>query len=112
MGFLIAAVITFLCGCGDPPSLPPAIADPAPTAIIAPPRRPNVIWILLDAARAQNFSVYGYDRPTSPNLEKLAARGAVFERAYSQASYTIASVPSYMTGRYFPVSSTSTRDWR
>ena len=65
--------------------------------------RPNVIWICLDAARAERFSCYGYGRPTTPNLEKLAGRGALFEQHFSQAMWTVLSVPSYLSGRYFPV---------
>ncbi len=65
--------------------------------------KPHVIWILLDAARAHNFSCYGYDRPTTPNLDKLAERGVLCELNFSQAVHTKGSVPSYMTGRYFPV---------
>ncbi|MCP4643418.1 MAG: sulfatase-like hydrolase/transferase, partial [bacterium] len=36
----------------------------------------------------------------------------VFERAYAQANQTRFSVPSYMTGRYFPVFATSGGGWR
>ncbi len=63
-------------------------------------QKPNVIWIVEDACRAQNLSCYGYDRPTSPNLDKLAARGVLFEQNFAQGTHTTLSVPSYMTGRY------------
>ena len=36
--------------------------------------KPNIIWILLDACRV-NLSCYGYERLTSPNIDKLASRG-------------------------------------
>ena len=65
-------------------------------------RKPNVIWICLDALRAKNLSCYGYDRPTSPHIDRLAARGVLLEQNYSQGAWTSVSVPSYMTGRYFP----------
>jgi len=65
------------------------------------PDRPNVLWILLDALRAQNLSCYGYDRETTPNLDELAARGVLFEHHLTQGLDTCKSVPSYMTGRYF-----------
>ena len=58
---------------------------------------------MLDACRAQNLSAYGYERPTSPNIDALAKRGALFEKNYSQASTTTLSLPSYMSGRFFPV---------
>lgn len=69
-------------------------------------RRPNVIWILLDACRARNLSCYGYGRSTSPNIDQLAARGVLFENQFAQGVYTKLSLPSYMTGRHFPVSCT------
>ncbi len=74
--------------------------------------RPNVVWIVLDAARAKNMSTFGYSRETTPNITRLAARGATFERCYSQANGTALSVPSYMTGRYFPVLCLSSGTWR
>jgi arylsulfatase A-like enzyme len=43
------------------------------------------------------MSLYGYNRRTTPNLERLAAEGAVFERVYSNASWTLPSTPSFMT---------------
>lgn len=75
-------------------------------------RKPNVIWILLDAARAKNLSCYGYSRKTTPNIDKLAARGVLFEQAFAQGNQTAISVPSYMTGRYFPVWMNSRGSWR
>ena len=36
------------------------------------PRLPNVILISLDTVRADHLSVYGYHRPTTPNLSRLA----------------------------------------
>ena len=72
----------------------------------APDRKPNVVWVVIDAARAKNYSLYGYGRETAPNLAEAARAGTVFERAYSQGFYTGPSVSSYMSGRYFPVPST------
>lgn len=61
---------------------------------------PNIILITLDTVRAHNLSVYGYHRKTTPNLEKLAAKGVVFEQALSTASWTLSSHASLFTGRY------------
>lgn len=63
--------------------------------------RPNIIWILLDACRP-DMKCYGYERETSPNIDALAAGGAVFEQQFTQGAVTVISVPTYMTGRYFP----------
>lgn len=73
---------------------------------------PNIIWILLDACKATHLSCYGYERETSPNIDRLAARGILFENAYTQATVTVLSVPSMHTGRYFPVCSFDPVHWR
>jgi arylsulfatase A-like enzyme len=59
--------------------------------------RPNIIFYIIDAGGADYMSVYGYNRRTTPNLERLAAQGAVFEHAYSNSSWTKVSTPSFMT---------------
>jgi len=59
--------------------------------------KPNVIFYIIDGGGADYMSVYGYNRRTTPNLERLAAEGAVFERAYSNSSWTVPSTPSFLT---------------
>ena len=61
--------------------------------------RPDVVFILLDAARADAFGCYGGPRPT-PALDDLAAEGTRFARALSAAPWTGQSVPSVFTGLY------------
>jgi arylsulfatase A-like enzyme len=43
------------------------------------------------------MSLYGYNRRTTPNLDRLAAEGALFERVYSNSSWTRPSTASFMT---------------
>jgi arylsulfatase A-like enzyme len=64
------------------------------------PRRPNVLLITLDTVRAANLSGYGYARPTTPNLDRFARRGVVFEDAFSTAPWTLPSHASMFTGRW------------
>lgn len=59
--------------------------------------RPNVIFYVLDGGGADYMSVYGYQRRTTPNLERLAAEGGVFEHAYSNSSWSKPSTTSFMT---------------
>ncbi len=62
---------------------------------------PNVLFILVDTLRHDHLTPYGYKRDTTPEIEKLLAeRGTVLEDAYSQASWTLPSVVSFMTSRY------------
>jgi len=65
--------------------------------------KPNVVLYIIDGAAADFMSVYGYNRRTTPHLERLAAEGVVFERAYSNSSWTKPSVPSFMTSLHSSV---------
>ena len=62
--------------------------------------KPNLIVILVDALRADRLGCYGYEKPTSPNIDKLAAEGALLERAFVQRGITWPSVTSIMTSQY------------
>jgi arylsulfatase A-like enzyme len=63
-------------------------------------RMPNVLLIVLDTVRAQSMSLYGYSRPTTPNLERLATQGTLFTRAIAPSSWTLPSHASMFTGRF------------
>ena len=65
-----------------------------------PPRdaRPNVILYVIDGGGADYMSLYGYDRRTTPFLERLAAEAVVFDRAHSNSTWTQPSTASFMTG--------------
>lgn len=68
----------------------------------SPEARPRlVVMVLLDAARADRFSCYGYRRPTTPTIDALARGGLRFARHYSQGTVTRQSVPSLLYSRYF-----------
>ena len=60
----------------------------------------HVLLIVIDTQRADHLSCYGYARPTSPAIDTLAKEGVVFERAVSQASWTLPSMVSMMTSAY------------
>jgi len=59
--------------------------------------RPNVIFYVIDGGGADLMSVYGYNRRTTPFLERLAKEGVVFDHAYSNATWTQPSTASFMT---------------
>ena len=63
-------------------------------------RPPNVLLIVLDTLRADHLTSYGYSRPTSPALDAFAREGVLFERAYSTASWTLASHATMFTARH------------
>jgi arylsulfatase A-like enzyme/HEAT repeat protein len=68
------------------------------------PHRPgaDIVLITVDAVRADHLGCYGYTRPTTPNIDALAARGVRFEHAYTQAPHTSFSLASVMIGKYYP----------
>ena len=59
--------------------------------------RPNIVFYIIDAGAVDYMSVFGYNRHTTPHLERLAREGAVFERAYSNSTWSKTSTPSFMT---------------
>jgi arylsulfatase A-like enzyme len=60
----------------------------------------NVLFILIDTLRADHLGAYGYERDTSPNLDRIAASGVRFERHLAQSSWTKASMASLWTSLY------------
>jgi arylsulfatase A-like enzyme len=60
----------------------------------------NVVLVILDAARASQLGVYGYERPTTPEIDRIAAEAVVFDRAYTPAVYTLAAMSSVWTSQY------------
>ena len=61
-------------------------------------RPPNVLFISLDTLRADHLHCYGYERETSPNIDRLASEGVLFERTFSTTSWTLPSHLSMFTG--------------
>jgi arylsulfatase A-like enzyme len=60
--------------------------------------RPNVLLIIWDTVRESNLSLYGYQRPTTPFLERFAQSGARFDMAIATAPWTLPSHASMFTG--------------
>ncbi|WP_394825840.1 sulfatase [Pendulispora albinea] len=76
----------------------PAAAHQAPAASTV--RRPyNVVLITVDTLR-YDLGYTGYARPITPNIDALAERAIVYERAYATASYTPKSLGPMLIGRY------------
>lgn len=80
-------------GCGRPNG-----GASEPERLRSDEPRPNIVLIVIDTARADHFSCYGYGSPTTPNVDALAARGIRFENAHSVAPWTLPSHMSMFTG--------------
>jgi len=59
---------------------------------------PNILLVIIDSARTDRFSCYGYGRPTTPNIDAIAAEGCRFEAASSESSWTVPVMFSLLTG--------------
>ncbi|RLS34251.1 MAG: DUF229 domain-containing protein [Planctomycetota bacterium] len=64
--------------------------------------RVNLLLITLDTTRADRLGCYGYKQALTPELDGLAQRGVLFERAYAPAPMTSPSHTSIMTGLWPP----------
>ncbi len=84
IGCLLLGALALLVACGG--------------ASVGTP--PNVLLVVVDTLRADHLGCYGYPRKTSPRIDALAAEGVIFERAIAQASWTLPSMISLMTGDY------------
>lgn len=67
---------------------------------IAVQKTPNVIIILVDALRPDHLSCYGYSLPTSPNIDKLADQGVLFNSVLATSNWSIPTHASLFTGTY------------
>ncbi|MFO8055689.1 MAG: sulfatase [bacterium] len=70
----------------------PSFEKPGPGRLVA--------FIIIDALRADDLGVYGRKPSPSPELDKLARRGTVFQRAYTASPFTLTSVASIFTGLF------------
>lgn len=64
---------------------------------------PNILFIILDAARADHFSYYGYKKDTTPCMDSIARKGAVFLNHFSNATNTPPAIPRIFFSRYFSI---------
>ena len=74
---VLGALVPLACGGGEP--------------------RPNVLLISIDMLRADHVSAYGYARPTTPAIDRLAREGTLFEEHISSSSWTLPGHASIFT---------------
>jgi arylsulfatase A-like enzyme len=102
------------CDGTDTPLPPPPPPKPPPPPLSAEERAAkqlkertaalidrdlNLVFITVDTLKIDT-GFLGYKLPVTPNLDKLAAKSVVFERAYSLASYTGKSLGPMLIGKY------------
>ncbi len=99
LGIELAAAGVVLAVVGAPLSSAP-VDNRVVTAVPPPRGTPDVFLISLDTTRADRLSLYGYGRPTSPQLEALATDALTFTQARSTAGWTLPGHASMLTGMY------------
>ncbi len=65
-----------------------------------PANQPDVIFLVLDTQRVDRLSCYGYEKPTSPNIDAFAEVATRFKVAIAPGQWTIPSHASMFTGLY------------
>ena len=63
-------------------------------------QKPNILIFVMDTQPVRNLTPYGYDKPTSPNIEKIAQEGLVYDNHFVTGSWTVPSHASLFTGKY------------
>ena len=68
-------------------------------SLVKDKNRPNIILVTFDAMSAENMSLYGYNRPTTPFINEWADTATVFTRAEAESNYTAPTTSSLITGK-------------
>ena len=63
------------------------------------PDKPNILLIAIDSIRADHMSSYGYDRLTTPHIDRFAQSGTLFENTFSPHIPTTPAYASLLTGK-------------
>ena len=61
---------------------------------------PNILVIVIDTLRADALGTYGQVKPTSPHIDAFAKEAVVWERAWTQYTWTLPSFVTYMSSRF------------
>jgi len=85
----------------DSPIANAYFSAPVVTVPSRDPPRHNVVLISLDTLRADHVGLYGYSRPTTPNIDRVfGEQGVVVERVVSTSTDTLNGHTSMLTGLY------------
>ena len=96
-GFLKATVAGELVAADEAATDP---GEPLEAPTKPPESRPNFLVVLTDTVRSDRLGCLGYELDTTPRIDELASRSALFTQARAQGPRTPLSMPSIMTGLY------------
>ncbi|VVB82567.1 Sulfatase [uncultured archaeon] len=63
-------------------------------------KKPNILFLSIDALRAKNLGCFGYNRNTSPNIDSYSKEGVQFNNFFSSYNNTHKSFLSVLGGRH------------
>lgn len=72
----------------------------SPILYSPPEKKQNFIIVIEDALRADRMSCFGHDRKTTPFKDNWRHEGILFQKTYSQSSFTRSSCTSLLTSLY------------
>ncbi len=78
--------------------VPPALL--AAWVLLSPCRAENILLVSIDTLRADRLSCYGYSANSTPHLDRWAAEGVRFSRAYTVCPLTLPAHATVLTGTY------------
>ena len=91
------ALVMAIAACGVSPSVPDSPDEPRPATGAAAPDAPTVVLISIDTLRPDHLGCYGYEPPTSPNLDRFRQGAVLFSDAIAQAPSTLPSHATMLT---------------
>ena len=92
---LLAIVTSLLAASCRAPS-----GDQAAAPAAAPPRRPNIVFVLVDDMRWDDLRAAGHPFIETPHMDRLAGEGARFTNAFATTPLCSPSRASFLTGQY------------
>lgn len=96
MSRAVTGLLILAAGCGGQAERPTA----APAVGRAPEARPNVVVVVVDDLRWDEFGAAGHPWIETPNIDRLAAEGALFTQAFHAVSLCSPNRASILTGQY------------
>lgn len=97
---IAASALVLAVKIAKEPTVRGSVADASLSENTETKSRPNVVLVVADALRAQNMSVYGYWRKTTPYLEKFAKRSNLYIQMHANSTTTQPSVTTILSGRH------------
>ena len=90
---LLALCLAVLADCSAPPAAPSAAGGAAPTG------KPSILLVSIDTLRADHVGCFGDRNAATPNLDRWAAEGVLFEHAATPVPITLPAHATLLTGR-------------